>query len=121
MVMVLSLPGDRCGEAICTTVEATIPFVDEYVLHDQQDRRGRTKMEIPRLIQGHLPSDTPYSFASGHREAILKGWRCARPGDRLIIIADIVDESLETLNELSQSVAADAACTSPLTPAATAR
>jgi cyanophycin synthetase len=113
-VMVLTLPGDRRDEDVIETSKATIPFVDAYVLYDSEDRRGRADQEIPDLMYRQLPSDIPYDFADGQREGILKGWRCAQPGDRLIIICDEVEEALEILHDLAESVTADATCHSPL-------
>jgi cyanophycin synthetase len=114
-VMVLTLPGDRRDEDLIATTEATIPFVDSYVLYQDADPRGRDQDEIPKLIRSHLPAKVPCKFAADRRQAILKAWRKVQPGDRLIVIYDEnVDEVVEILHTLAKSVTEDAACDSPL-------
>ncbi|MFY0577027.1 hypothetical protein ACN28S_24370 [Cystobacter fuscus] len=41
------------------TFKASLPFVDEYVLHDLKDRCERAVMEVPRLMSSCLTDDTP--------------------------------------------------------------
>jgi cyanophycin synthetase len=113
-VMAFTLPGDRRDEDLIATLEATFPFVDEYVLQEQKDLRGRTHMEVPRLFQKHLPRDIPYEFAENQRDGIFKAWKRVKPGDRLILIADVVDDTLEIFRELAVPISEDAACSSPL-------
>jgi cyanophycin synthetase len=113
-VMVLGLPGDRRDEDLIATFKATLPFVDEYVLSDERDRRGREVMEIPRLMQSHLPADKPHELAANQREAIQKGWKRVKPGDRLIIIADKVDEAIEIAGTLAISNDDDGECVYPV-------
>jgi cyanophycin synthetase len=100
-LMVIGLPGDRRDEDILATVQETLPFVDEYVLHDLKDLRERAALEVPRLMRSCLAPGTPYHFATDGREGILRGFQLSRPGDRLIIIADIVEEALEVLESLA--------------------
>jgi cyanophycin synthetase len=114
-VMVLTLPGNRRDEDLIATTEATIPFVDTYVLYDDADPRGRDQNEIPKLIRSHLPAKSPCKFAADKRQAILKAWRKVQPGDRLVVIYDEnVDEVVEILHALAESVTEDAACDSPI-------
>ncbi|HXV42705.1 MAG TPA: Mur ligase family protein, partial [Anaerolineae bacterium] len=114
-VMALTLPGDRRDEDLIATTEATIPFVDAYVLYEDADPRGRDENEIPKLIRSHLPAKVPCKFAADRRQAILKAWRKVQPGDRLIVIYDEnIDEVVEILHTLAESITEDAACDSPL-------
>lgn len=115
-VLAFTLPGDRRDEDIIETTKATIPFTHAYVLYDSEDRRGRAENEIPDLMRRQLPENVPYEFAVGQPEGILKAWQQVQPGDRLIVIADEVNEALEVLHMLAESVSKDAACTNPLTP-----
>lgn len=113
-VMVIGLPGDRRDEDLAASIDATIPFVDEYVLHDLEDRRDRAVDEVPRLLQSRLPAHVPCALAASEREGILSAWERLLPGDRLIVIADVVDTTIETLSTLAESIALDAACVAPL-------
>lgn len=113
-LMVIGLPGDRRDSDLMATIDATIPFVDEYILHDLLDRRGREENEVPKLMQSRLPPDRPCTIIANQHEATLEAWRRAKAGDRLVIIADVVDDSLSTLSGLADSVAEDAACLTPM-------
>lgn len=114
-LMIIGLPGDRRDEDIFATVEATLPYVDEYIFPDQQDRRGRDEMEVPHLLQSRLPEDRPYHYASNQREGIDLAWQRVRPGDRLIIIVDKVDEALEIVSKLTDASKGNNDCEYPMT------
>ncbi|MCL4298905.1 MAG: cyanophycin synthetase [Anaerolineae bacterium] len=113
-VVAFTLPGDRRDEDIIATTKATIPFANAYVLYDSEDRRGRAGNEIPNLIRCHLPEDVPCEFAEGQPAGILQAWQQVRPGDRLIVICDEVNEALEVLHTLAEPVSKDASCINPL-------
>jgi cyanophycin synthetase len=115
-VMVLALPGDRPDEDLRATVKASLSFVDEYVLHDLGDRRGRAPNEVPELLASCLPKEKRVEYAADQAEAIEKCWQRVQRGDRLVVIADIVDETLDILQHLTQSVSHDSACETPLSP-----
>jgi cyanophycin synthetase len=112
-LMAIALPGDRRDEDLLATFQATLPFVDEYVLYDLKDRRGRAVLELPQLMKSCLPPGTPFLFAQDQREAILRAFQRTRPGDRMVVIADIVEEALEVLEALSE-VDEDASCENPV-------
>ncbi len=112
-IMAIGLPGDRRDEDLLATFQATLPAVDEYVLYDLKDRRGRAELEVPRMMKSCLAPGTPYHFAADQREAILRAFQRTRACDRLVIISDIVDEALEVLQALSE-LDEDSACESPV-------
>jgi cyanophycin synthetase len=112
-IMAIGLPGDRRDEDLLATFQATLPAVDEYVLYDLKDRRGRAELEVPRMMKSCLAPGTPYHFAEDQREAILRAFQRTRACDRLVIISDIVDEALEVLQALSE-LDEDSACESPV-------
>lgn len=113
-VMALALPGDRRDADLTATIKATMPFVDEYVLYDLDDLRGREQREVPSLLQQCLPEHNICTMAHDQQEAMIKGWRAVQPGDRLVVIVDKVDEALAQLRSLAESVAEDAACDAPI-------
>jgi cyanophycin synthetase len=113
-VMSLTLPGDRRDEDIIESTRATLSYVDAYVVYDSEDLRGRQPDEVPRIMCAELPSDVPCEIVSGQHEGILRAWRQAKPGDRLIVICDEVDESLEILHSLARCVGDDLECVSPM-------
>jgi len=112
-IMAIGLPGDRRDEDLLATFQATLPFVDEYVLYDLKDRRGRAELEVPQMMKSCLAPGTPYHFAADQREAILGAFQRTRPGDRMVVIADIVDEALEVLEVLAEADE-DASCENPV-------
>jgi cyanophycin synthetase len=118
-VMAFTLPGDRRDEDLAASTEATRAYVDEFVIYDSFDRRGRNADEVPELIVRHLPPGTPVEITVGQRAGIESAWRKLRPGDRLIVICDEVDEALEVVHSLAESKAYDQACTNPVALAAT--
>jgi cyanophycin synthetase len=109
------LPGDRRNEDLIATFEASRPFVDEYILHDLEiDQRGRAKHEVPKMLQARLPEGCPSMIVDTQDEAIMQAWKRLEPGDRLVVVADLVEKSLETLRLLAESIASDSKCTAPL-------
>jgi cyanophycin synthetase len=99
-LMVLGLPGDRRNEELVATALAAVPFVDEFVLYDLADLRERAPGEVPRLLASELPHYTPREYATNEKEALLAALKTSRPGDRIILISDIVDQTLETIELL---------------------
>lgn len=113
--LIMGLPGDRRDEDLAATIKATIPYVDHYILHDLTDRRDRQPYEVPQLLRNHLPGDVDCDLTENQHEAILKAWSQMQPGDRLIVIADLVDETIQLLRSLTSSLVEDASCTGPIT------
>ncbi|HLL81995.1 MAG TPA: cyanophycin synthetase, partial [Longimicrobium sp.] len=99
-LMVLGLPGDRRNEELVATALAAVPFVDEFVLYDLADLRERAPGEVPRLLGSELPHETPREYATNEKEALLAALKTSRPGDRIILISDIVDQTLEMIELL---------------------
>ncbi len=114
-VMVIGLPGDRRDEDLIATFEETRPIADEYFLHDLElDQRGRRKHEIPKILKRRLAKEVAATIVATQQEGILRAWKQVKPGDRLVVIADLVDKSLETLDRLAESISHDASCDMPL-------
>jgi cyanophycin synthetase len=109
-LLVMGLPGDRRDEDLLATLEPTESFADEYILHDLGDLRGREKDAVPLMLQQRLPHERPSAIVENQRLAIQLAWRSLRRGDRLVVIADIVDEALAVLRSLS-SRDDDSSCT----------
>jgi len=116
-VLVLGLPGDRRDDDLHAAVTATRTFADAYILHDLTDRRGRAAYEVPHLLRRSLPEHIPCTYAPNQQAAILQAWASLQPGDRLVVIADIVEETLQTLHALAAgaSAATEGACLVPVT------
>jgi cyanophycin synthetase len=114
-LLVFTLPGDRKDEDLIATLKATIPFADIYILHDSMEQRGRGPYEVPRLLEKHVPSDKSYEIAANQRDALVKAWQLVHPGDRLVVIADLVDETIDLLRDMAKSGTEEIACVSPLT------
>jgi cyanophycin synthetase len=112
-VMVLGLPGDRRNEDILATFEETRPFVDEYILHDLIDRRERACNEVPEMMRSRLPADVFSEITVNQRDGIENAWKRVHAGDRLIVVADIVDDALDVIRSLANRSEADA-CPGPL-------
>jgi cyanophycin synthetase len=109
-VLLFTLPGDRRDEDLRATLEATRPFADAYVLYDTLERRGRAEGEIPQLLSSWLPPDVPCVLAGGQQEGLALAWQQVRAGERLVLIADIVENAVHHLQELTSALEADAAC-----------
>lgn len=118
-VISFTLPGDRRDEDMIASINATVPYVDAYVVYDSEDRRGRAENEVAELICRHIPADLPCEIVIGQRSGILRAWQLVKPGDRLLIICDEVTDALAIFNDLAaHSMQNDGACHSPLMPTA---
>jgi cyanophycin synthetase len=85
------------------------------VLHDlKEDMRGRAPGETPALIRAALPTDAHVEIVSDQHAGLLRAWELAQPGDRLIVVIDLVDEAVAMLHALEQSVAHDSECENPM-------
>jgi cyanophycin synthetase len=109
-LMLVGLPGDRRDDDLAATIRASLPYVDQYVFYDQTERRGRQPMEVPRLLMASVPSEMPVTLAASQAEGVAEAWRLTAPGERLVVIADEVDEALELLNRLAEADAERRAC-----------
>jgi cyanophycin synthetase len=109
-IHVIGLPGDRRDDDLKTTIMPTLAYTDEYFLHDLKDRRGRDKDEVPRLLQSVIKDVRPSQILPGQHEAIMKAWQQLKPGDRLVITADIVEDSIKTLEMLTDNLDEEGAC-----------
>ena len=114
-VMVMGLPGDRRDEDLIATGFASLPNADHYVLHDIEDLRGRRALEVPQLLMSALSLDGRCEIVADSKGAIQRGWHCAKPGDRLLIIADEVDSALETLQSVGRAFDDEASCMARIT------
>jgi cyanophycin synthetase len=119
-IMVMGLPGDRRDQDLIATGTATLQVADHYVLHDIVDLRGRRALEVPQLLKSALNLDGRCEIVAESNEAIRLGWQCAKPGDRLLIIADEVDSALQTLQSLARGVDDEDSCIARIMPAAIA-
>ena len=113
-VVLITLPGDRRDDDLRATMAETQAFADEYVLYETIDRRGRALGDIPRFLHEALPPDAVCDFALDQAEAIRKGWQRVEPGDRLILIADLVDEALQAVGAAPEEFEAEASCAAPI-------
>jgi len=109
-VLAFTLPGDRRDDDLRATAEATLGFADAVVVYDTQERRGRAAGEVPEILRGCLPDSVLAGQAPDQSAAITAAWQLVRPGDRLVLIADIVEDGLDQLQLLEASLGNDAAC-----------
>jgi cyanophycin synthetase len=115
-ILVIALPGDRRDQDLCDAIHVTLPYVDEYVFYEARNLRGRPSGEISRLSQGCLTPGHPSVLASSQVDGIRKGMERARPGDRLIVIVDDVDEALSVVQKRDRCCADDTTCDMPIAP-----
>jgi len=109
-VLAFTLPGDRRDDDLRATTALTQRFADAVVLYDTKNRRGRAPGAVPALLRSFLPDDLVVAEAADQHDAIVAAWGLVRPGDRLVLIADIVDDGLNQLQALAASVTGEAAC-----------
>jgi cyanophycin synthetase len=114
-VMMIGLPGDRRDGDLIETFNVTRSFVDAYVINQQEDLRERKVMEVPMLLRDQLPPEVPCALAESQRDGIRKAWQWVKPGDRLMVIADMTDEAVEILRELGDERYSQGACVAGVT------
>jgi cyanophycin synthetase len=113
-VLVIGLPGDRRDDDLRDTMRRAGSFAHLVLLHDLEDRRGRNVDEVPNLLRPVVPQGVPTEILKDQRAAIQRAWQLVQPGDRLVVIADIVDEALATLKSLTSTTGEDEHCVHPL-------
>jgi cyanophycin synthetase len=111
-VVLVGLPGDRRDADLRATVQAFLPQAHEFVFYDQTDRRGRAPMEVPTLLTNAVPDGIPSQCVPSQAAGVEQAWQRVRPGERLVLIADEVDEALDLLYELVEADAQQAECVS---------
>lgn len=109
-VVIFTLPGDRRADDLRRTAEAVPGFADAVVIYDTLELRGREPGAIPALLRGFLPDGLVAAEAPDQRAAITAAWRLVRPGERLVVIADTVEISLDQLQALAASITEDGVC-----------
>ncbi|NMO15039.1 cyanophycin synthetase [Pyxidicoccus fallax] len=100
-LMVVGLPGDRRDEDLLTTFQAALPMADEYVVHDLKNLRGRAKDEVPRMFMSCVTDGRPCHLVEDQSAGVTRAFHRTQPGDRIIVIADEVDEALDLVNALA--------------------
>jgi hypothetical protein len=111
---VLQLVEDKL-ETIAKLVEATLPYVDAYVLYyraqgqelfDDEDVERETDSveDVPRIVQSYLHIDVPYEFRRSGRAALARAWQQLKANDRLLVIAEAPDRAMHALKTISQAV-----------------
>lgn len=113
-IMVLGLPGDRRDEDLRATMDVTTPYVDEYLFFDLPGLRGRAPHEVPTLLQNRVPAGVPSAIVASQAAGIQRAWELARPGDRLVLIVDDVDEGLAQVDALLGVASEDDPCLVPI-------
>jgi cyanophycin synthetase len=112
--VILTLPGDRADRDLIRTFQAALPMAHAVWLHDSHDRRGRAVNAVPELLLSHAPAEVVCAVARDQHDALMQAWQAVRPGDRLVVIADVVDETLALLDRLSRSASDSAGCVHPV-------
>jgi hypothetical protein len=82
----------------------------EFILHDLGNLRGRDRFEVPGLLMRGLEPHSRCEIAENTHEAIRRGWQRVKPGDRLLIIIDEVDDALRIVRSLSGAADEEAPC-----------
>ena len=113
-VMALTLPGDRRDDDLVASLQATLPYVDEYVLYEDADLRGRPRGEVIELLERRIPPDVPRTRAVDDSDAARRAWSRVRPGDRLVFIVDQAETSIDLFDRLAHEAHDDAACETPI-------
>jgi cyanophycin synthetase len=112
--MAVTLPGDRRNEDLEDSITATLSYVDEYILYEAIDRRGRAEGEISEQLRRYLPQNKPSIMAMDQFDALRKGLQQLRPGDRLIVIVEEVDALLDYVNSRASTIEDDTQCLGPI-------
>lgn len=115
-ILVIGLPGNRRDIDLRQSAAEAAKYWDLFVVHDDDDRRGRAPLEVPRIIEGALreagvAEQNIAVTEAGEVESTEIGLRLARPGDLLVVLAislekswrAIVDYRYGDLDRLEQS------------------
>ena len=66
------------------------------------------------MMQRCLPRGTRSSIVPTMADALAHGWARVQPGDRLVFIADEVDDVSDLIRSVTERSAEDAACEAPI-------
>jgi hypothetical protein len=111
---VLQIVQDKL-ENIAKLVEATLPYVNSYVLYYRQqgqelfddediEREADAIEDVPRIVQSYLHIDVPYEFQRGGRRALARAWQQLHANDRLLVITESPERAIHALKTISQAV-----------------
>jgi cyanophycin synthetase len=106
-IMALALPGDRRDQDLIATGTEAAAFCATLVLYDLGDLRGRAPGAVPALLAAHLAGACAVETVADQGHALDRAWAVSRAGDRLILIADDVDEAIRLVHGLDRH---DACC-----------
>jgi cyanophycin synthetase len=100
-ILVLSGPGDRRNEDLVAIAQRVAGYFDRYICRQDDDRRGRTYGEVPRLLRDALvaagvPADL-VGVIEDEQEAVAAALTDARAGDLVLIFGDNVNRSWEQI------------------------
>jgi cyanophycin synthetase len=112
--MAITLPGDRRNEDMEESITATLSYVDEYILYEPIDRRGREIGETSDHMRKYLPANKPSITALDQFDAVRKGLQQLGAGDRFIVIVEEVDALLDYINSRASTVEEDTQCQGPI-------
>jgi len=91
-IAVLSAPGDRRDEDIIEMARAAGRTFDHVVLKRDDDRRGRDREEVQRMMEKALRADgvdpSAYTVVIDEQQAVDHGLRLCERGDLLMIFGD---------------------------------
>lgn len=91
-ICVLGAPGDRRDEDILAIADETSPHFDHFVCKADDNLRGRSPDEVPRMLQARLKergiAAASVEMVPDEREAVERGLRLAQEDDLLVIFGD---------------------------------
>ena len=92
-ILAFSLPGDRRDDSIRESVREAVRHFDRFLVHDDDDRRGRARREVPEIVERVLREEGVAAEAieivdGGEEESTRVALTRAEPGDLLVRLAE---------------------------------
>ncbi|MGC1386646.1 MAG: cyanophycin synthetase [Steroidobacteraceae bacterium] len=124
-IVVVAGPGDRRDEDIREIANSVAGRFDHYICRRDDNLRGRTDDEVPKMIaqtlRSHGVAQGAIEIIPDEQAALDAALRLGRPGDLLLVFGDALTRSWKQIIKFKPDAAADTVTPAPAEPARRAR
>lgn len=107
-IVVLAAPGDRRDEDVLEMCRIAAKSFDHVIVRQDDDRRGRESMELPKLMEAELLrtglARSAVEIVAEEQQAVQHALELARRGDLVLVFADKVNRSWKQITKFKSAM-----------------